>query len=346
MALIAASPSSAVAQERISAAERREAIDALAAQLAHTYVFPDVAERMIATLRAREAAGAYAGIGDGDSLARQLTDDLRKVSKDGHLEVEYSKQELRDGAVEAPSAAEIEAFRQASARRNFEWHKVERLDGGVGLLQVDGFHQADWIATPALGAMSFLANSDAIILDLRWNSGGAPDGVILTESYFFDQPVHITDQYDRAAGTTHQYWTMPVVPGPSLAKKDLYVLVSHRSFSAAEDFAYNMQALGRAKIVGETTGGGAHGTRPFRLSAHFQANIPFSRSINPVTGGDWEGVGVKPDIEVPADEALLVAHVAALRGILARQKDAARAAEIGKLIEQKNEELKALRAKR
>ncbi len=111
---------------------------------------------------------------------------------------------------------------------------------------------------------------------------------------------------------------MPVVPGPSLADKDLFILTSHDTFSAPEAFAYDMQALGRAKIVGEVTGGGAHGTNPYRLSAHFTASIPFNRGVNPVTHTDYEGVGVKPDVQVPAKEALLTAHMLALRGVLAR----------------------------
>ncbi len=133
------------------------------------------------------------------------------------------------------------------------------------------------------------------------------------ESYFFKEPTNIADSYNRAENTTRQFWTMPVVPGPSLADKDLYILTSHDTFSTPEAFAYDLQALGRTKVVGEVTGGGAHGTKPYRLSAHFVAEIPFNRGTSTVTRGDYEGVGVRPDVPVPADQALLTAHILALR---------------------------------
>jgi len=132
------------------------------------------------------------------------------------------------------------------------------------------------------------------------------------------------------------------LPGPSLADKDLYILTSHDTFSAPEAFAYDMQALGRAKIVGEVTGGGAHGTKPYRLSAHFIASIPFNRGISAVTHTDYEGVGVKPDVQVPAKEALLTAHILALRGVLARTTgEPERKAELEKLIGELEAKLKS-----
>jgi len=176
----------------------------------------------------------------------------------------------------------------------------------------------------------------------RW---GSPDGVLLIESYFFKDETHITDQIDKDAGKTRQYWTMPTVPGSSLAGKDLYILTSRDTFSAGEDFAYNMQAQGRAKIVGENTGGGAHGTKPYRLSDHFTASIPFSYSKNPITHSDWEGVGIKPDVSVPADQALLAAHILALRTTLKRTAgEPERISGLERIIAEKEQELAALKS--
>jgi hypothetical protein len=283
----------------LSAAERTAVIDALVEKVNARYVYPDVAQRMTKAIRAHQANHEYDSIASGEEFARILTAHLRAISNDGHLGVDYSATPLQEKAVEEPSAEEIAKFRESGARNNYAFRKVERLDGNVGLLQLDSFYPAAWIKETALGAMTFMANVDAVIIDLRRNHGFAPDGVLLIESYFFKDETHITDQIDRDAGKTRQYWTMPTVPGSSLAGKDLYVLTSHDTFSAGEDFAYNMQAQGRAKIVGENTGGGAHGTRPYRLSAHFTASIPFSYSRNPVTDSEWEGVGIKPDVSVP-----------------------------------------------
>ena len=95
------------------------------------------------------------------------------------------------------------------------------------------------------------------------------------------------------------------VPGRRFgSSKPLYILTSRRTFSAAEAFAYNLQALGRATIVGEVTGGGAHPFEYRRVHPHFAVDLPEGKSVNPITGTNWEGVGVKPDVPVPPDEAL------------------------------------------
>ena len=78
-----------------------------------------------------------------------------------------------------------------------------------------------------------------------------------------------------------------------------------------------MQSLKRAKIVGETTGGGAHPSREFRVTDHFTVAIPYARSVSPMTGRDWEGVGVKPDIQTKTADALDVAYKDALRTLAA-----------------------------
>jgi len=326
---------------QVSQAERAEAIDALVKNLESDYILPEVAKKMGHAIREHQARHEYDAITDGEKLAKALTNDLQAVSHDYHLGVDYSAEPIREGPMDQPSAEDIRNFRLAGERRNFQYRKVERLDGGIGLLQVDGFYPAEYVRETVAGAAGFLSHTEAIILDLRENHGGMLDGPLLLESYFFKEMTHISDSYNRAENSTRQFWTMPVVPGPTLADKDLYILTSHGTFSAPEEVAYDLQALKRAKIVGETTGGGAHGTKPYRLSAHFIAGIPFNRSINPVTQGDWEGVGVKPDVQVPAEKALLTAHILALRGVLAQTNDdARRKADLEKLIGELETKLK------
>jgi retinol-binding protein 3 len=328
-------------EHQLTQAERTEVINALLKRIESDYILPDVANRMVQAVREHHARHEYDSITDGEQFARILTNDLQSVSHDHHLGVDYSAAPVSDQPMDEPSAEDIRKFRLAGGRRNFEYRRIEFLPGGVGLLQVDGFYPADYAREIVAGAAGFLSHTDAVILDFRQNHGGMVDGPLLLQSYFFKEMTHISDSYNRAENTTRQFWTMPVVPGPSLADKDLYILTSHGTFSAPEAFAYDMQALGRAKIVGEVTGGGAHGTKPYRLSAHFIASIPFNRGINPVTHTDYEGVGVKPDVPVPATDALLTAHIMALRGILARTTgEPERKAELEKLIGQLEAKLK------
>jgi len=161
-----------------------------------------------------------------------------------------------------------------------------------------------------------------VIVDLRQNGGGDPAMVQLIASYFFGtEPVHLNDLYFRPSDSTTQWWTLAYVPGRRMPTTDVYVLTSHRTFSAAEEFTYDLQNLKRATIVGEVTGGGAHPGDPERLSEHFMMFVPSGRAVNPVTKTDWEGTGVKPDVEVPAEKALKMANLMALKRAVQKTTD-------------------------
>ena len=137
--------------------------------------------------------------------------------------------------------------------------------------------------------------------------GGSDKGPDLL-SYLFDQPTHFSDFWDRTTGKTSQTWIQPAAPGIRLGQIPVYVLTSRGTFSAAEWFTYNLQALKRATIVGEVTGGGSHLGSAERIDDRFSIRVPFGRPINPITNTDWEGVGVIPDVKVPGSEALATAQ--------------------------------------
>ena len=294
-------------------AERKAVIDGVLERVTKNYVFPDVAKKMEGAIRERQAKKEYDAITTGQELAETLTKHLREVCKDKHLGVRYSPEPLPKDTGRRPTEEELKKRQRQLALRNYGFKKAERLGGGVGLLEFEVFMQPEEIGDTAAAAMNFLANSEAVIVDLRRNGGGSPEGVILLCSYFFDEPVHLNSIYTRGTDTTRDFWSHPTVAGKKLVGKDVYVLTSGRTFSGAEEFAYNMQSQKRATIIGETTGGGAHPTRGFRVTDHFSVGVPFARSINPVTKTNWEGTGVKPDVAVPADQALHAAHLLALK---------------------------------
>ena len=145
----------------------------------------------------------------------------------------------------------------------------------------------------------------SLIVDLRENGGGKPEMVALIASYLFDRRTHLNDLWTRHTGSTRAFWTEDRVAGRGFGgDKPIYVLTSAHTFSAAEEFAYDLQALKRATIVGETTAGGAHPASEGRIDDHFVLMVPWGKAINPVTGTNWEGVGVVPDVKVAASEAL------------------------------------------
>lgn len=298
----------------IDGAMRREVLDGVAASVKEAYVFPDVAKKIEAALRRREKRGEYAHLSSAIAFAESLTAHVRDVAHDKHLHVDYFFEPIPTGNDSGPSPAELEEFRRHAASRNFGFREVKRLDGNVGYLALDGFMPPSVSGETAAAAMGFLANCDALIIDLRQNGGGSPEGVALVSTYLFEgPPVHLNDLYSRPDNETRQFWTLPYVPGKRLAGKEVYVLTSRRTFSGAEEFAYNLKNLKRATLVGETTGGGAHPGGPRRINDYFAVWVPSGRAINPISKTNWEGTGVEPDVKTTAEAALRTAHLAALR---------------------------------
>jgi C-terminal processing protease CtpA/Prc len=203
---------------------------------------------------------------------------------------------------------------------NCFFEKAERLDGNIGYIKFDGFGEPEICGPKATAAFAALGDVNAVILDLRENGGGRPEMVAFVSSYLFAKKTHLNDIYERTANKTTQYWTNPDVPGKKLATQPIFVLTSHDTFSAAEDFTYGLKNLKRAMIVGETTGGGAHPIEAARLDDHFMMNVPFARSISPITKTDWEGTGVEPDVKVPGAQALETAKKRAAEALERQQK--------------------------
>lgn len=163
--------------------------------------------------------------------------------------------------------------------------------------------------------MAFVAHTRALIFDLRDNGGGAPATVALIESYLFDRPTRLNDLRNRH--WTTQFWTLPSLPGKRLSTQPVFVLTSHRTFSGAEAFSYDLKNLKRATIVGETTVGGAHTVGGHIVANYFLVQVPVDEAINPDTHSNWEGTGVLPDVKVSAAAALKVAEQLATRDIQA-----------------------------
>ena len=306
----------------IDAATRTAVIDGAIDHLRRAYVFADAAEKMADTLRARAASREYDAIASARTFAETLTRHLQEVSKDKHLRVIYSAEGFpqRQGP---PTPEERARFLAEERRRNFGFQRVERLDGNVGYIDLLGFSGTPEASEAAVAAMNFVAGTDALIFDLRRNGGGSPAMIGLISSYLFDDVVHLNDFYIRERDERRQFWTSPHVQGRRYGRdKPVYVLTSARTFSAAEEFTYNLKNLKRATIVGETTGGGAHPGGVRRITDQFGIWVPNGRAINPVTKTNWEGTGIEPDVKIEATNALQAAHLDALKKIRATAADA------------------------
>jgi retinol-binding protein 3 len=299
-------PNVSVAALRIDRATRAAVVLRAAAILDSFYFSPAIGKQLGDSLRARLARGAYDRYRNGPGLALRLNADLAEIAHDKHMGIRYSVPALppKWPEGEAPAAPS----REDQDESNCGFKKVEQLDGNVGYVRFDSFEETEPCGSTASAAMTFLAGTRALIIDLRENNGGKPEMVAFIASYLFDRRTHLGDLWDRFADSTHHYWTEDSVGGRRFGgAKPVYVLTSAQTFSAAEAFAYHLQALKRVTVVGETTGGGAHAASEGRLGDHFAFSVSWGNSINPITGTNWEGVGVVPDVKASADEALAAA---------------------------------------
>lgn len=290
----------------LSDLDRSEIISNVAELLENRYVDEAVGTGL--AFKLKEVSKTWGDLSDPEDFAEVVTLWLREQSGDGHLGLSYSETPLSQQGGDAEfSASEMERWYGAHLNHGVE--KIERLDGNIMLLDLRVFPPTSMAADVIAAAMTVVSQGDALIIDLRKNGGGAETANLIT-GYLLDeggQP--LTGTYNRPSDQ-HRASTSPSwVPGRKFGgSKPLYILTSRRTFSAAEALAYNLQALERATIVGEVTGGGAHPFEYRRVHEHFALDLPEGKSINPITGTNWQGVGVRPDVLVPAENALDVAQ--------------------------------------
>jgi hypothetical protein len=316
--------------DALGADERDFVIDAVLAKLASLYVDEQTARNMETAVRARQTGGRYDSVTSGVEFARVLTEDLRSVSGDRHLVVDFVADPSATTVASVPlgpTSAQPRSTEQITPgwprdSRGCLFVNVATLGGNVGYVKFDEFRPPAACADAAAAAMRLIADCDALIFDLRDNSGGDPAMVAFMASYLFGKPTHLTDIYERRTNVTYESWTVPFVPGPRFLDRPVFILISPRTFSAAEEFAYDLQMLGRAVVVGETSRGGAHPAESFAINARFTISVPVGRYINPASRTNWESRGVMPDFRATEKVAVQTAYREALRQITGTMQSA------------------------
>ena len=285
-------------------AYRQRIITAVADNLRQHYFDPGVAARMADTLESRANSGADDAATTNPAFADLLTYQLRSVSQDMHLEVVYSPTALPDPAAH-PTAEDAARYRKAMAESNCTFEPVMLLPHNIGYLKFDSFPDPAICGETITAAMSSLNHANAILFDLRENRGGQHGAGLLMANYLFNRPVL---WYSPRVAESQQAWTHSPVAGSRLGDKPVYLLTSGATISAAEDFAYDLKMLKRALIVGERTRGAAHAGVFYRIDGHFGVAIPEVKSGTPYGKPDWESIGVEPDVQVKAEDALKTAQ--------------------------------------
>lgn len=318
-------PAPALASDTLAPATQQQTVAAVGRLLEQHYVFADKGKQASQTLQQWQQQGRYAPFVQAEQFAQAISDDLVTLTGDHHFRFFHDPERARALAstanaeqTETMTAAEVDEARA----QNFGLREVRVLDGNVGYIKLDAFYDLSHAANAVAAAMAVVANTDALILDLRRNHGGSSDTARFLVSYAFDAgetPLFEMHSRENGIDQRHAYQTLPYIPGPRHPARKNYILTSHYTFSAAESVAYSLQAHKKGLVVGEASGGGAHMWSPHVAAEQFVLHLPTSRPVDAITGSNWEGSGVKSDIAAAPEVSLLTAHRLALETLAAER---------------------------
>lgn len=299
----------AYSQDTISPQLKKDIVFEVCALIRENYVFPDTAARICETLQRSLEDGRYGKATDIQALVETLNADFQEVTGDRHLRARSTQSPPKKEPAIRDLVSPFFTYIPRNRRSNYGMPKVEILEGNVGYIEFISFKPLPDPGTERIvrGAMDFLSNCDALIVDLRRNGGGHPNMTEFVSSYFFDEPAQLSSRFMRETNSLKESWTMKDFYSRNLVDVPVYILTSKDTVSAPEVFSYDLQALKRAIIVGETTAGAVNSGRFFTVQNSIQLLIATGYSINPITKTHCEGTGVQPDVPVPSQDALATA---------------------------------------
>lgn len=308
-------------------------IDTIVEQFNDNYVFPEIAEEMGEHLYAQYEKKAFEGL-DLKNFAAQLTKEMRSITNDRHILINYVERD----ADKKPTNSLQDMHKRF---KNYGFEETKILEGNIGYIDLRLFFPINTDAK-AKGVvkeiMNQMTNTDALIFDIRKCVGGSPEMISLLVSYLYpeDTVIHLNNFFYRPTNSTFKSYTLKEVDGNRFPDMPVYILTGANTFSAAEEFCYDLKNLRRATLVGTPTGGGAHTVEPRRINNELEMSLPTGRAINPISKTNWEGVGVTPDIEVSEEQALTKAHILAMQSLAKASKSTEQKALYDELIRKLN----------
>ncbi len=297
---------SQVSENVIENIEKQQVIDSVITHLNDRYIFPDVADQIAKKLKNNIKNGLYNKINSYGKFGSEITTTLKSINNDRHLWIWYNPDWINEEKLRIQNLSTGNNIGLEEAKiNNFGFKEVKILDNNIGYLRLDEFTEYPEALEIVEGVFQSISDCDALIIDLRNNSGGSPEMVQLLCSYLLPNPsIHLNSLVYKNNSKVDQYWTYYFLPGERFINKPVYVLVGERTASAAEEFAYNLQNLKRVKIIGEQTRGAAHDNEFLILNSHYFMSLPIARAVNPITNTNWENTGITPDIVIEEEQAL------------------------------------------
>jgi len=313
-----AAPAAAPAVLPFVKADAEAAVRDLAAAVEENFVFPEIGKKYAEMLRSKLAAGGYSSFADAEAFAKQVTQDLQAVHKDGHLRLHPVTAEQRAGR----------ASRNGRPPDKSAVAKTAWLAPGVAYIDFLGFPGNEQTLADVRKFLAEHRDAKTLIIDARRNGGGGLAEMNLIFAQIFAKPttlvvMDIRQAVEEKHGSPfgddqtmlrkvtgpatiirREHFVTPAADQGGLRDAKVYLLTSKDTFSAAEHLSLSLKRTGRATLIGETTGGGAHFGGMVPMGSGYAAFIPVGRTFDPDTGKSWEGTGVAPDVAVPADKAL------------------------------------------
>ncbi|WP_105166772.1 S41 family peptidase [Pseudoalteromonas sp. T1lg23B] len=312
----------------INSIDRTNILNALTDSIEQQYVEVKKIDEISSALATFKTSPAFTNSQSQEQLASLLTTELQKFDKHFAVQWRNPNENQNDKTTREPWFSKL-------SRKNSGFNRVEILDGNIGYIDFWGFDALSEDSKKVVeGVMGFVSNTDALIFDLRKNGGGSAEMVQFISSYFLKPNTHLNSIYWRTTDSTLEFRTLESVNGSINLAIPIYLLTSSETFSAAEEFAYNLKHLERATLVGESTKGGANPWQYYELGNGFRAGIPIAKAINPITKTNWESVGVKPHIEALRDNAFSVAYKIALDEVKKSASDEYQIKEINDQLEE------------
>ena len=328
-----------IAQE-MTKADVKQSVKSIASVVDRHYFDIAMANQIREELESELANGAYENVASIKTLADRVTATMFKLTRDKHLVVWPQKRRSTNSGKPVSKITEAEASAQREAQRaidgkreNFGIQKFELLPGNIAYLSFSSFYRDYEIREILAAQMKLAANADAVILDMRTNMGGSTTAVALLASYFFEGPKRKLFDVVPRNGKTTSYFTDPSIQNRN-GSRPVYVLVQPSTFSGGEGLAFILQDQKRAKVIGERTAGAANPGRPYAANSLFEVNVPNGQIKAAIGGGNWEGKGVKPDIDSMGEDALNVAQRTALTELIGSAEDKSYKTKLGSLLRQ------------